>query len=530
MLLGWVSDEHFRPLAGVWVDVLNAQGEHVETLCAGATGGLWAELASGQYELVLAAPGMTPKRTTLRVPEEAPKNLRLISQTLYGYVWPKWVQGGQRARLCVHSPEQYHASLWRYGLHKQQVCNWGWFDEHAPGSELQQVPDGDWTQQPLNWGTLGYGGNVHSQWVQAPERSGLYYIHLRTPSGRELGMPWVVAPRAPEAPVAVLLSTLTWNAYNSFGGRSNYLHPEGLPSAPPVHARSEISFYTREPRTRYTVEHYPPLHFERPEPWNHVPLDHQAWEPIPGRNACHLAPAEWRLLAWLERQGVAYDTWADVQLHAGEMPLESYRVLVLGPHPEYWTESMYWRVKRWVWERGGRLIYLGGNGINCAVTLAEDLSWMQVLNGDQRRQWHQGIPSRFADRVEPEAALLGVMYDTRGVMTAAPYQVVQAKHWAFEGTGLKAGECFGRFSLHERVPGGASGHETDKRCRHSPPGTALLAKGTNPDQGGAEMIYYRTPSGGEVFAAGSITYVAALLVDPQVSQVTQNVFSRFLQG
>ena len=42
------------------------------------------------------------------------------------------------------------------------------------------------------------------------------------------------------------------------------------------------------------------------------------------------------------------------------------------------------------------------------------------------------------------------------------------------------------------------------------------------------MIYYQTPSGGEVFSVGSITYVAALLVDRHVSQITHNVLRRFL--
>ena len=43
-------------------------------------------------------------------------------------------------------------------------------------------------------------------------------------------------------------------------------------------------------------------------------------------------------------------------------------------------------------------------------------------------------------------------------MTAAPYRVVDGSHWAFEGTGLANGDEFGQRSLHERIPGGASGH------------------------------------------------------------------------
>jgi len=52
-------------------------------------------------------------------------------------------------------------------------------------------------------------------------------------------------------------------------------------------------------------------------------------------------------------------------------------------------------------------------------------------------------------------------------MTGAPYRVVDANHWAFAETGLRQGQTFGERSLHMRCPGGASGHETDKRSASS---------------------------------------------------------------
>jgi hypothetical protein len=42
------------------------------------------------------------------------------------------------------------------------------------------------------------------------------------------------------------------------------------------------------------------------------------------------------------------------------------------------------------------------------------------------------------------------------------------------------------------------------------------------------MVTFDTPSGGTVFSAGSINYVASLPVDEHVSQVTANVLRRFL--
>ncbi len=113
-------------------------------------------------------------------------------------------------------------------------------------------------------------------------------------------------------------------------------------------------------------------------------------------------------------------------------------------------------------------------------------------------------------------------------MTSAPYRVIHADHWVFAGTGLENGDTFGEENLQERCPGGASGHETDKMSPSSPPGTVLLAKGLNPDDGGAEMVCYELENGGAVFSVGSITYPASLLVDPAVSRITSNVLARFL--
>ncbi|MGB9754254.1 N,N-dimethylformamidase beta subunit family domain-containing protein [Roseiflexus castenholzii] len=282
---------------------------------------------------------------------------------------------------------------------------------------------------------------------------------------------------------------------------------------------------------------YAPLSFDRPEIANSVPGNAHVLDPVPGRLASSLAPAEWRLLGWLEREGFAYDLYADAQLHDGTLDLDAYAVLILGVHPEYWSRTMFERVKSWVDERGGKLMYLGGNGLNCEVEFLDSATMRcktQLLSSDgslgmrdpQRPDVY--FESRFHATVAPEASLLGVVTTDAGIMTAAPYRVVKADHWVFEGTGLQNGDIFGAQSLHERCPGGASGHETDKMSASSPAGTDLLAKGLNPDNGGAEMASYTTSSGGSVFSVGSITWPLALLVDPHVSCITSNVIHRFL--
>jgi hypothetical protein len=55
----------------------------------------------------------------------------------------------------------------------------------------------------------------------------------------------------------------------------------------------------------------------------------------------------------------------------------------------------------------------------------------------------------------------------------------------------------------------------------------LLAKGLNPNEGGSEIVIHERDLGGAVFSVGSISWVAALLVDDAVSTITRNVLVEF---
>ena len=536
-LLAYVSDEMYLALPDVLGEFVSEETGAVTLLRSATSGSFYGDLPPGPYRVLLSRAGYGAKTSRIVLGGKAIPQLRLLSDGLIGYMYPKWVRGGEAAEFRVHAVEQYQITLWRYGWKKEYVRMIGWMDEHGPQANRQTLPDGDFTQTGVRWNNDGYPAKPT---IVAPERSGLYYVWLRTPSGKSFSFPWVVAPPTPQAPVAVLASTNTWNAYNNFGGRSNYINASQLPDRPIVHARQDLDRYQRPSAFgtwRVPDEEFSPLSFDRPEPNNHLFDDPEVTGPVQGRVQCGQAPGEWRLLGWLEREGFAYDLYAEAQLHDGTLNLDAYRVVMLSIHPEYWTRQMYLTLKRWVFERGGRLMYLAGNGLNCEVTFAADgtmhcLSHLNSLHGELGGHSADGsveYESRMHRTLESEANLLGVACSETGIMTAAPYRVLDAAHWIFEGTGLHNGDLFGEQTLHERVPGGASGHETDKRTASSPSNTLLLAKGTNPDSGGAEIVVHEPSGGGAVFSVGSITWVPALFPDPHVSRITRNVLTRFLR-
>jgi hypothetical protein len=536
-LIGYVSDERDVALAGVDI-ALEAPDGHQLTMRSTATGSIRVDCPAGPYRITLSKDGYGAKHVDVVLPAPAPYRFRLLSDGLAVYPWPKWCRVGDAVSAHVHSMQPYSLTLWRYGLEKRLVKDFGWFGNHGPEVLRQITPDGDYTQEGVRWGTVGYDDPLFGDGLAVPPPGGLLFLHVETASGGFISSPLIVAPSEPTARVAVLASTNTWNAYNEFGGRSNYVNTSGLLGRPTVNARQDLPQFVRagvhvewEPPD----SEYPPLSFERPDPDNHIERGAAVTDSMPGFISSSMAALEWRLHAWLEREGFAFDVYADAQLHSGMLDLEAYDVLVIVGHPEYWSKAMFLRVSEWI-AAGGRLLSLGGNAIDCEVVFDDD-STLRCLTqtGVQGHVTHELNPGHpFESRFQRTTGhsggeLLGSVLTYAGFGTAAPYAVVEPDHWAFAGTDLQPGDEFGGSSLCQRCPG-ASGWETDERRDSTPSGTLLLARGTNDGDGGADMLYRETPAGGAVFSVGSITYAASLLVDHKLSVVTANVLSRFLNS
>lgn len=327
-------------------------------------------------------------------------------------------------------------------------------------------------------------------------RSGYYAARVTTGDGRVVDLVFVVRPGAVRKDLLLLANTNTWNAYNAWGGVSNY--------------NGFADVVT--------------LSFERPNPeaatranlggvyqWN------------------HLTAAEIWFATWLEDAGYEFDVCTDHDLHQGTPDLTGYKGVVMSTHPEYWSLEMAQRLKDYV-AGGGRVLYLGGNGIFRNTTFAADGSAMTTGSEPPyyaANAWGQTLDTR---------TLLGVAYDINRdqghTNDRSGYVIDLPSHPFLAGTGLTAGAVVG---LQGRNGGGACGWEVDCSLDTGdgngppPPGLQLIAHGQIAYDGyTAHMTYYDNPAGGFVFSVGSLTFCGSVPVDTNLAKIVRNALDACL--
>jgi hypothetical protein len=301
-----------------------------------------------------------------------------------------------------------------------------------------------------------------------PWPSGIYFARLQSTDGRLGFAPFVLRPRRlGEHRVAVVMPTMTWEAYNvrddDGDGKGDSWYADWN-----VHtARLARPFLDRGV----------PYHFRNYD----LPFVH--WLAAKGYAADYLADADLDHVANAHRLARAYD------------------LIVFPGHHEYVTTHEYDVVEGYR-NRGGNLAFLSAN----------NFFWQIQKHGDvmqRTKQWR--------DLGRPEAALIGVEY--RGNDDGrhrAPWIVrdAQAGEWLFAGTGLDNGSTFD-----------TGGIEIDKTASASPMGVHVLAEIPNLFGRGftAQMTYYTTPYGAKVFAAGAFT-LAGSVGQPIVAKLMDNLW------
>jgi hypothetical protein len=317
----------------------------------------------------------------------------------------------------------------------------------------------------------GHDGVLQGALVSAPQRStvvhignwasGLYYARVDS-SGGTWDAPFVLRPRVLGTHrILVVLPTNTWQAYN-FEDDDSWYESAGV----------------------HTIE------LNRPFIDNGVPPHYRGYDR--------------GFIRWLHLYRVQTDFVSDddIDRFSGDTLARSYSEVVFSGHEEYVTQHEYDAIQRYR-DLGGSLAFLSAN----------DFFYKVVKHGDQMDgRW------RWRDLGRPEAALVGEQYVdwNHDRYPNQAYHVTNGSSWVFAGTGLTTGATFGVYGI-----------EIDAVCPASPRGTQVLARIPNAFGPGksAEMTYYESERGAEVFSAGVMNFGGSALW-PQVRTMVGNVIAR----
>jgi hypothetical protein len=298
--------------------------------------------------------------------------------------------------------------------------------------------------------------------------SGLYFLRVTTSDGRVGYAPMVLRPRRlGDHRVAVVMPTNTWQADNLRDANGDGWGDSWS---------ADRSVETLDLRRPY--------------------LD--SGLPVGFLSGCGA------VIGWLNRTGKQVDYLSDDDLAAGQSGdalRRAYDLVVFAGSEEYVGRHAYGVIRRFR-DLGGRLMFL--SAANFHWRAERRASTLRLV-----RPWRQ--------LGRPEAALVGVQVAATGRGGGKPYVVqgASAEPWVFAGTGLANGSTFGRF-----------GAEVDATTKQSPEGTVVLARISRAiGRRSAEMTYYRTGAGAQVFAAGVLGFASAL-EQPEVAGLVGNVWAR----
>jgi len=236
-----------------------------------------------------------------------------------------------------------------------------------------------------------------------------------------------------------------------------------------------------------------------------------------------------------------------------------------GTHPEYHTSKTLNALEEYR-DSGGGLIYLGGNGFYWRIARhEEDESLLEIRRSEDGIRAWAAEPGEYYNAFDgnygglwrrngrPPQQLVGIGFTAQGNFVSMPYHRTcfdSEFDWVFEGIDDKIIGDFG-FSGH-----GAAGFELDRRDEKLDQGMEMtilaqsfdeknqfvlvpeevlthltnLSGGPEADVKRADMVYFKTATGGQVFATGSITFCGSLpwnKYDNNISTLLGNVVSKF---
>ena len=409
-------------------------------------------------------------------------------------------------------------------------------------------------------------------------KSGIYAARLRIggedSSDTEDFIPFIVRPprNTTTADLALIIPTNSYMAYSNDNLGTNSVVAQLLAGKVPVMTASDL--YLNEHR-EYGLSTYS-LHSDgsgvcyssRLRPILNMRPKYRHW----------LSSSLWQLNAdlhltdWLEEKKFQFDVHTDEDLHReGAGLLSRYRTVLTGSHPEYTSEKMYAAYESYQLS-GGRWIYLGADGFYWVSEYHPDNhNIIEVRKGEAGTRAWTANPGEYNNAFDGKfggmwrargripSKVCGLTFTAYGFDVSSYYRREEDSKrpecvWIFEGVGEN--EIIGDFGL---VGGGAAGLELDRYDLGfgTPHNAYLLARseghtnlmlqvneeihfsvrgyyggGTENPQVRADMIYYKTPNDGALFAPGSLSWCGSLShnnYNNNVSRILENVIRGFLK-
>ncbi|MDQ3283384.1 MAG: hypothetical protein M3Q69_18450 [Acidobacteriota bacterium] len=345
--------------------------------------------------------------------------------------------------------------------------------------------------------------------VPANLPSGSYAARFPTSAGvRNIFFVVRSAIPAAQSQTLVVVSTNTYQAYNTFGNLNVY--PSDSPS------RSSAVSFDRPYHDNNGLGRFPR--------WDKPFAD------------------------FMRANNFPFEVAADTDLEDPTL-LPRYKLVIFVGHSEYWTASARANLEAYS-AMGGHIAIFGGNTMWWQVRLENQNRVMRVYK-DAASDPLNGVDNAhvtvnwYAEPVNrPENLITGSSFRNGGYVNRdksvpleqrVPYTVTEPASWVFEGLATQAGAQFGR---------AAAGGETDGvlfNCDGN--GLAVAPDGSDatpltfhilatvPAGSGYGVIgYYVNAQGAVTFNAGTQDWPIALASDPLVAGITRNVIRRLSNG
>ena len=214
-------------------------------------------------------------------------------------------------------------------------------------------------------------GVTHAYEIPKDAKSGIYVgrFHFEDDGEpRKYHVTFIVrkAVDRPKAPILMLCSTNTWQAYSATPFAKNrpdrqFWEIYGFPNT--VEGSPSYCCYRNHHRGQPTYA------VGMKMPWPCAGSDVLFSEPEV--NYSHLMRGERFAHNWLTEAGYDYDVVTDHDLHRDPTMLDGYKVLIINGHSEYWSIEAYEGIDRFL-RSGGNAIGMTGNTMFWRVSFDED--------------------------------------------------------------------------------------------------------------------------------------------------------------